>query len=38
MLESRYVTIREYEKDRRDWDGNLLVDQERCVIRKDFTG
>ena len=38
LLESGYVIIREYKKDKRDWDGNLIKDQERYVIRKDFTG
>ncbi len=37
LLESGYVIVREYTKDKRDWDGNLIKDQERYVIRKDFT-
>ena len=37
LLESGYVIIREYKIDKRDWDGNLIKDQERYVIRKDFT-
>ncbi len=38
LLESGYVIIREYTRDKRDWDGNLIKDQERMIIRKDFTG
>ena len=37
LLESGYVIIREYKRDKHDWDGNLIKDQERCIIRKDFT-
>ena len=36
LLASGYVVIREYKKDKRDWDGNLIKDQERYIIRKDF--
>jgi GNAT superfamily N-acetyltransferase len=36
LLESGYVIVREYEKDKRDWDGNLVRDQERCIMREDF--
>ena len=38
LLESGYVIIREYKKDKRDWDGNPIKDQERYVTRKDFAG
>ena len=38
LLASGYVVIREYKKDKRDWDGNPIKDQERYVLRKDFTG
>ena len=38
LLESGYRIIREYKKDKRDWDGTLIKDQERMIIRKDFTG
>ena len=37
LLESGYRIIREYKKDKRDWDGNPIRDQERYVVRKDFT-
>ncbi len=36
LLESGYVIIREYKRDKRDWDGNLIKDQERYIVRKDF--
>ncbi len=38
LLESGYVIVRKYEKDKRDWDGNLIKGEQRYVIRKDFTG
>ena len=38
LLESGYVIIRAYKKDKRDWDGNPIKDQERYVVQKDFTG
>ena len=37
LFASGYVIIREYKKDKRDWDGNLMKNQERLIIRKDFT-
>lgn len=36
LFESGYAIVREYEKDKRDWDGNLIRGQQRLVIRKDF--
>ena len=37
LLESGYAIVREYEKDKRDWHGNLIKNQQRYIIRKDFT-
>lgn len=36
LFEAGYEVVREYKTDKYDWDGNLLKDQERYVIRKDF--
>lgn len=37
LLESGYSIIREYVRDKRDWHGNLIENQPRLIIRKDFT-
>jgi hypothetical protein len=36
LLASGYEVIREYKKDKRDWDGNPILGQERYILRKDF--
>ena len=36
LLGAGYEIIREYRKNKRDRDGNLIIDQERYIIRKDF--
>jgi GNAT superfamily N-acetyltransferase len=38
LLAEGYRIVREYKKDKRDWHGNLIKDQERYVIRKKFEG
>ncbi len=36
LFEAGYEVVREYKTDKYDWNGNILKDQERYVIRKDF--
>ncbi len=37
LIASGYRVIREYKKDKRDWDGNLIKGEARFTIRKGFT-
>ncbi len=36
LFEAGYEVVREYKTDKYDWNGDVLKDQERYVIRKDF--
>ena len=36
LLREGYRIVREYTKDKQDWDGNPIRAQERWIIRKDF--
>lgn len=37
LFAAGYEVVREYKTDKYDWDGNVLKDQERYVIRRDFS-
>ena len=36
LFASGYVAVREYTRDKEDWDGNVIRNQERLLIRKSF--